>query len=321
MASYKLLFLVSSFALNVLLISYHLFNHLQSTQLSFSLPAGNHDIAGSFSPSEKCSKQAVDPSHKPYIFIGGVPSSGTTLMRVILDAHPDVRCGGETRLIPRVLQMRERWRKGAKERRRLKEAGLTDSVLNIVVRNFISNIIELHGEPAKYLCNKDPMSLAQIKDLHAMFPRAKFLLMIRDGRAVAHSIVSRNITITSVDHKSYLSAAMFWNKIIDKMWTNCVKIGSNYCKIVFFENLVNQPKEQIKEILEYLEIPWHDNVLHHQLFIDKEVHLSKMEPSTRQVRKPITKETADKWKRMLTPVVKEQIWEHCPMLRKLGYKP
>jgi len=33
----------------------------------------------------------------PIIFIGGVPRSGTTLMRAMLDAHPDVRCGEETR--------------------------------------------------------------------------------------------------------------------------------------------------------------------------------------------------------------------------------
>ena len=29
----------------------------------------------------------------PFIFIGGVPRSGTTLMRAMMDAHPDVRCG------------------------------------------------------------------------------------------------------------------------------------------------------------------------------------------------------------------------------------
>ncbi len=33
----------------------------------------------------------------PIIFIGGVPRSGTTLMRAMLDAHPEVRCGEETR--------------------------------------------------------------------------------------------------------------------------------------------------------------------------------------------------------------------------------
>ena len=39
----------------------------------------------------------------PLVFIGGVPRSGTTLMRAMLDAHPDVRCGEETRVIPRIL--------------------------------------------------------------------------------------------------------------------------------------------------------------------------------------------------------------------------
>ena len=41
----------------------------------------------------------------PLVFIGGVPRSGTTLMRAMLDAHPEVRCGEETRVVPRILQV------------------------------------------------------------------------------------------------------------------------------------------------------------------------------------------------------------------------
>ena len=52
---------------------------------------------------------------KPMIFIGGMPRSGTTLMRAILDSHPSVRCGEETRIIPRILSMRLSWKKSAIE--------------------------------------------------------------------------------------------------------------------------------------------------------------------------------------------------------------
>ncbi|KAF0302643.1 Protein-tyrosine sulfotransferase 2 [Amphibalanus amphitrite] len=64
----------------------------------------------------------------PLIFIGGVPRSGTTLARAMLDAHPIVRCGEETRVIPRILSLRSHWKKSAKETLRLNEAGLTDQV-------------------------------------------------------------------------------------------------------------------------------------------------------------------------------------------------
>lgn len=76
------------------------------------------------------SDQNVYPYHRqmPLIFIGGVPRSGTTLMRAMLDAHPDVRCGQETRVIPRILQLRSHWLKSEKESLRLQEAGITKEV-------------------------------------------------------------------------------------------------------------------------------------------------------------------------------------------------
>jgi hypothetical protein len=52
---------------------------------------------------------------RPIIFIGGMPRSGTTLMRVILDSHPKVRCGEETRVIPRILMMRSSWKQSTVE--------------------------------------------------------------------------------------------------------------------------------------------------------------------------------------------------------------
>lgn len=44
--------------------------------------------------SQSCNQGALTLQagrEMPLIFIGGVPRSGTTLMRAMLDAHPDVR--------------------------------------------------------------------------------------------------------------------------------------------------------------------------------------------------------------------------------------
>lgn len=80
------------------------------------------------------------PEDTPLIFIGGFPRSGTTLMRVMLDAHNAVRCGEETRVIPRLLAMRATWSRSVKERIRLDEAGVTDQVLDSAVRAFLLEV-------------------------------------------------------------------------------------------------------------------------------------------------------------------------------------
>ena len=115
----------------------------------------------------------------PMIFIGGMPRSGTTLMRVMMDAHPEVRCGEETRLVPRILGMRANWYsklrtetkmvdtssilfcwnlcfyRSSKEKQRLDEAGVTKDVVDQAMTQFIMEIIVRHGTPNKYAaCSK-----------------------------------------------------------------------------------------------------------------------------------------------------------------------
>ena len=213
----------------------------------------------------------------PLIFIGGVPRSGTTLMRVMLDAHPDIRCGEETRVIPRLLGMRSQWSRSPRESKRLQEAGVSDEVMDSALAAFILEVIAKHGDPAPRLCNKDPFTLKSSVYLSQMFPNSKFMLMIRDGRAVVHSIISRKVTISGFDLKSYKNCLQKWNSAMESMYYQCLRVGPHRCLPVYYEQLVLHPVEWTKKILRFLDIPWDPAVLHHEQFINKEggVSLSK----------------------------------------------
>ncbi|XP_033628443.1 protein-tyrosine sulfotransferase 1-like [Asterias rubens] len=262
-------------------------------------------------------------TNMPLVFIGGMPRSGTTLMRAMLDAHPEVRCGEETRVIPRMLSMRAQWMKSTKEHGRLLEAGLTDNIIDEALALFILEIIAKHGEPARRLCNKDPFVLKSMTYMHKIFPNGKYLLMVRDGRATVHSIISRKVTITGFDITSYKDCLKKWSIAVENMYNQCMQVGSDICLPVYYEKLVLHPEDWMRKILTFLNIPWDDSVLHHEDTVGKPggISLSKREKSTDQVVKPVNLEALTKWVGHIPKDVMDNIETLAPMLSKLGYDP
>ncbi|XP_050504253.1 protein-tyrosine sulfotransferase [Diabrotica virgifera virgifera] len=257
----------------------------------------------------------------PLIFIGGVPRSGTTLMRAMLDAHPDIRCGQETRVIPRLLQMRFHWLKSEKESVRLEQAGITKNVLDSAIAAFTLEIIAKHGEPAPRLCNKDPLTIKMGTYVIDLFPNAKFIFMVRDGRATAHSIISRKVTITGFDLTSYRQCLKKWNTAVEAMNNQCKDLGPDKCLRVPYEQLVLHPREWMKKVLKFLNVSWNDSVLHHEDYINKGIELSKVERSSDQVIKPVNLEALTKWVGKIPEDVIRDMADIAPMLSVLGYDP
>jgi len=98
----------------------------------------------------------------------------------------------------------------------------------------LSEIIHLQ----RYLF-QDPFTLKSSQYLHELFPNSKFIFMIRDGRATAHSIVSRKITITGFDISSYRDTLEKWNAAIQIMNDQCNEVGIQSCMKVQYEQLVS----------------------------------------------------------------------------------
>lgn len=260
----------------------------------------------------------------PLIFIGGFPRSGTTLMRAMLDAHNAVRCGEETRVIPRLLSMRATWSRSVRERLRLDEAGVTDQVLDAAVRAFLLEVIIGHGEPAPRLCNKDPFALKSLSYLAHIFPKAKFVLMLRDGRASVHSMISRKVTISGFDLTSYRDCLTKWSRSIESMYGQCQQVAlQGGCLPLRYEQLVLHPEEEMRKLLHFLGLPWDPAVLHHQDLIGKAggVSLSKVERSTDQVVNPVNTDALSKWVGHIPSDVMKEMADIAPMLTRLGYDP
>lgn len=67
--------------------------------------------------------------------------------------------------------------KSEKETVRLKEAGISNEVLNSAIAQFCLEIIAKHGTPAPRLCNKDPLTLKMGSYVIELFPQVSLILL------------------------------------------------------------------------------------------------------------------------------------------------
>lgn len=268
-----------------------------------------------FNFTSEYSHSAVKSFDEPIIFIGGSYRSGTTLMRVMLDAHPQIRCGEETRIIPRFLEFITR---NMETDKKLEGAGITKEILTVAANAFISSIVNLHGKLAPNLCTKDPENLRYSKFLAQLFPSSKFILLIRDARAVVNSIMTRGLSAGGYS-PDYKRNFFNWNRLMEDMYSQCQSIGPDRCLPVYYEQLVLHIEKEMKNILSFLNIPWHKDVLQHEQLIGSEIKLAKVEMSSDQVVKPVNLEGLDSWFGNIPDEVLDKIDTYAPMLKKLGY--
>lgn len=214
-----------------------------------------------------------DPSQAP-IFILGVPRSGTTLLRTLLDSHPNIACGPETPWLgahqPRSVM--ELWRFLRQERHGYaKSFGMPPATATAAARGFVSHLMDEYARAKgkRRWAEKTPDNVLYIDFLAELFPEAKWIHLTRDGLDVAAStsIVAPQRKGISEFHEKHLymtpvvapvanspfTAALrwsHWNRIIERGLS-----GREHLR-VGYERLVTEPEPMLRELMAFLAEPF-----------------------------------------------------------------
>lgn len=149
-------------------------------------------------------------AHRP-VFVGGCPRSGTTLLRTMLDSHPDLAMPRETRFLLETWERRRAFGdlSDPDNRRRLarsvfRRTGSKAGRLGVPRRSAIAVLTAAPPTIGSLLgaCfaqyaerhnkirwgDKRPIYVLHLDAIFAMFPNAQFINLIRDPRGVVASI-------------------------------------------------------------------------------------------------------------------------------------
>ncbi len=206
--------------------------------------------------------------HTPF-FLTGAPKSGTTWLGKLLDAHPEISCRGEAC----VHHFGQRLVEAARSYNQLlaqRKSVVTDAndfpnlpfgdVL-ILMRTFIELRFKAVADPAKpalrFLGEKDPEHALHFKELGDLFPEAKFLHILRDGRGVFisawhHNLRSNYEHLKTHDFDAFLDlTAKEWSDRVRRAREGAKRLGDRY-REVRYEDLVADPVAGLARVLAFL---------------------------------------------------------------------
>lgn len=122
------------------------------------------------------------------VFVVGCGRSGTTLIGELLGCHPDVAYLNEPRDLWALDPRTDAWKDGEG-----KIVLSADDVTSAVRQRLTAGFCDaLRSTGRTRIVEKTPINSFRIGYLNALWPDARFLHIIRDGRAVARSIASRS---------------------------------------------------------------------------------------------------------------------------------
>ncbi len=224
----------------------------------------------------------------PFLFIVGCARSGTTLLQRIIDAHPLVTIPPETHWIPLFFKKRIGL---------TPEGNVTDEFIHrlweyprfqgmkidmteleklfgenkqIQYADLVSKIFDLYGKKQKksLVGDKTPPYVRNIDRLHSLFPEAKFIHLIRDGRDVCLSALSWNhfertmSFLTECWRENPVAAiALWWKRNVRLGRQQGAALGAGLYYEMHYEALVKNPTEECRKLCDFIGVQYDDSMV------------------------------------------------------------
>lgn len=246
---------------------------------------------------------------KKLVFIVGVGRSGTSLLQSMLNAHPEIAFLPETGFLRSYVFRQKRVFKDVTEKENFvrtlylddkykrtqvnPESIVTNSESYIQV--YYSLLKSYAGEESKYVGDKDPRFLDFLPELNNILPSSKVIHIIRDPRDV---VLSRTKADWSKRWPFFMHACMYKAQLERGRRLGRKIFRKNYLEI-YYENLIINPEQVLKEIMEFLELEYNDSMLNFRDSAKSLVDQTEMQWK-KETLGPLLSRNAGKWQKQLS---------------------
>lgn len=221
------------------------------------------------------------------IFIVGMPRSGTSLVEQILASHPRVFGAGELEYLPRALDARcAKFAGGDKIEclQRLSRLGLRR-----IGSDYLKQL-RAHDRKARFIVDKLPHNFLHVGLIRLALPRARIVHCLRDPIDTCLSVYKNYFTGYHPYAYDQQELGGYY-RLYRALMAHWQAATGDAFYTIRYEDLIADPAQQIRSLLEYCDLEWDDACL--------AFHRNKRRVSTAssaQVRRPIYSDSVALWR-------------------------
>ena len=254
--------------------------------------------------------EAPPPSMREPAFLVGFPRSGTTLLDTLLMGHPETVVAEEK---PMLTKVGERVRNIARLARM--DGGEIEGLRILYFR-----VAEEHVSAVgpRLLIDKNPFAMGWQPLTHRLFPTAPVIFMERHPCDVVLSCFMTRFQPTDLGTNFFTleDTALLYDEMM-RLWTKARELLPLRVHVIRYEQLVDDPEEELRPLAEFLGLDWLPQLLDHRATAKKRAFIGT--PSYAQVMEPVNRKAVGRWtryRRQLEPVL--PVVE--PWATRMGYE-